>query len=544
MHTRHILFLVPHIHMFLQGILNQVQTGLLLNAPKFENAYLNMLIVPVLVGVFGTWCSHFSDRAEEAVFTLKNWWWNPTSKYAASIECEGTIIQLSYTTRVDLDLGMAAFFHHIFENFDKVRGLTHLRRIPERRGICDYDRTDYPIFEEFFLSQTTPITLDNGIQLFPSASTSNANDDVESGKKQKPNTKSYMVRVVYDVHKDSDRNMRRLIEIYQEVKATYLEYKDNQMDSDRQHVYMYGSKENDQVHFNRYSIQGEPRQMDHIWFPEKDRFLEEISHFIDNPDFYRKRGKPYRKVILAYGVPGCGKTSLLIALANLMKCKKGKYPRQLIHLKLDSLSRKDLMDILFQEEVHVNGAFDVTVRIPFDRRIYYIEEMDSYEMTHERKKPTRVQSPSVSNDTGSISSDDFSVLSDSSASEESKRLTFQKMLCNPAPKKVEDKLSIGDLLEALDGIPSMKSGEIIVMTTNHIDKIDAALKREGRVNYMIHFEEARRIDTVHQLEFYYEKAVTTAEQRRLPDKKWTPAYIESMCDASKTLGEAVTRLSI
>jgi hypothetical protein len=30
------------------------------------------------------------------VSTLKNWWWNPSSKYAASIECEGTIIQLAY----------------------------------------------------------------------------------------------------------------------------------------------------------------------------------------------------------------------------------------------------------------------------------------------------------------------------------------------------------------------------------------------------------------------------------------------------------------
>ncbi|EGZ25006.1 hypothetical protein PHYSODRAFT_384828, partial [Phytophthora sojae] len=49
------------------------------------------------------------------------------------------------------------------------------------------------------------------------------------------------------------------------------------------------------------------------------------------------------------------------------------------------------------------------------------------------------------------------------------------------PKGLEDKLSLSGLLNVLDGVIDCP-GRIVIMTTNHPEKLDPALVRPGRVN--------------------------------------------------------------
>src|SRR5690606_31944655 len=53
------------------------------------------------------------------------------------------------------------------------------------------------------------------------------------------------------------------------------------------------------------------------------------------------------------------------------------------------------------------------------------------------------------------------------------------------------KLSLSGLLNAIDGVAS-PDGTIIFITTNHIDKIDPALLRPGRIDKIIHYTFATR----------------------------------------------------
>jgi len=125
--------------------------------------------------------------------------------------------------------------------------------------------------------------------------------------------------------------------------------------------------------------------------------------------------------------------------------------------------------------------------------------------------------------------------------EEAKKDLLKKMF-GPTPAPPRDSLKIGDLLEALDGIPSMKHGELVFMTTNHLDRIDKALTRKGRVNYLIEFRPATREDTAKQLEFYFEESMTDEQREQLPEGQHTPAHIESVCDGAGSLAKAINSL--
>merc|ERR1739848_974160 len=60
---------------------------------------------------------------------------------------------------------------------------------------------------------------------------------------------------------------------------------------------------------------------------------------------------------------------------------------------------------------------------------------------------------------------------------------------NTTEKTSEIKLS--DLLEAFDGVLEMK-GRMMVMTTNHLEKLDPALIRPGRVDLSLEFKRCNK----------------------------------------------------
>ena len=568
----------------LDNIFHQIQTSILFNSPKSGNKWFDMLVLPLVIGIFGSLMNLVRMNYPYIINYVKDYF-NNIKITSAKIDFEGTIHYLTYRTRVQLDLGMASFFYYIFKHIDEIEGLQYLRRIPDQQRDWD-DTSDKEcicphIFEEFFIAQDKMIKLPSGLKIYPKIQNRTENDDAMTLNKQNNNIKSsiYGISVVYDKYDDNDKNMKYLLEHYKNLKDEYLEYRNNKINNNFQYVYMFSHKSDENVYFDKYSINNEPKHIEHIWFPEKKELINNIDHFIHNKDFYTNKGKPYRKVILAYGEPGCGKTSFLMALINMLKCSKLRYPRQLIHLKLDMLTRKDLMNILFKDTISVDNTSDTTVKIPFDRRIYYIEEIDGYKATHNRKneeeitldetdvnltellqfinnKDSRENSGGSENsgnsgnngNNGNNEMDDVEIINNklfnNHKNNDDKTNQLLKSIIGPMSSTVKgnDKLGIQDILEALDGIPSMKHGEIVFMTTNHIEKIDPALIRPGRVNHLIHFKKSNKDNTINQIEKYYDIKISSTLKTKIPTEKWTPAQIESVCDSSINLEEAVNKL--
>jgi SpoVK/Ycf46/Vps4 family AAA+-type ATPase len=86
------------------------------------------------------------------------------------------------------------------------------------------------------------------------------------------------------------------------------------------------------------------------------------------------------------------------------------------------------------------------------------------------------------------------------------------------------RLNLSILLNILDGVLETP-GRIVIMTTNAPEKIDAALKRPGRIDVMIEFKKCSVQDTVDMIEGITGYKVSKDKYASIANDVWTPAEI-------------------
>ncbi|XP_069472951.1 mitochondrial chaperone BCS1 [Ambystoma mexicanum] len=181
-----------------------------------------------------------------------------------------------------------------------------------------------------------------------------------------------------------------------------------------------------------------------------EKIVQDVKGFINNPKWYSERGIPYRRGYLLYGPPGCGKSSFITALAGELE-----YSICLMSLSDSSLSDDRLNHLL---------------SVAPQQSIILLEDVDA---------------AFVSRDIGTQ---------------------------NPTAYQGMGRLTFSGLLNALDGVASSEA-RIVFMTTNHIDRLDPALIRPGRVDVKQYIGHCSHWQLVQMfLRFYPEQHSDEAEQ--------------------------------
>jgi chaperone BCS1 len=165
------------------------------------------------------------------------------------------------------------------------------------------------------------------------------------------------------------------------------------------------------------------RPLETVICAEAREILHDARWFFDNEHWYTERGVPYRRGYLFHGEPGTGKTSLVLALASEMG-------RPIYILNLGSVKGDD----------ELTSAF---LSVPAGA-ILLIEDIDTAEAAGQRRST------------------------------------------NGEAKDEAPRVSLSAMLNAIDGVMAA-DGRLLVMTSNHPGKLDAALTRPGRVDRLVEF---------------------------------------------------------
>ncbi len=229
------------------------------------------------------------------------------------------------------------------------------------------------------------------------------------------------------------------------------------------------------------------KSFDTLFFDEKEELLRRLTLFRDREtnQFYKRLGIPETFGLLLHGPPGTGKTSLIKSIANFMQMNIVLVPMSKIKTK------SDLESVFYKGSTSYNS-------------IYVFEEIDCNGWAHIVCERTVSPLPTPPKDSVIV-------------------LTEQAK----PPKKEEDKITLGALLEVIDGIIEM-SGRIIIMTTNHRNRLDPALIRPGRIDMEIEFKKLRKEHIAAIYETMYGVSLCIEDQKRIPDFKYTQAEITQL----------------
>ncbi|KAJ7089741.1 P-loop containing nucleoside triphosphate hydrolase protein [Mycena belliarum] len=176
----------------------------------------------------------------------------------------------------------------------------------------------------------------------------------------------------------------------------------------------------------------------------KDMLLADCKDFLCSEEWYAERGIPFRRGYLLHGVPGSGKTSLIHSLAGELG----------LDIYVVSLSSKGMSD---------NTLTTLMGHVP-SRCILLLEDLDA--------AFTRSVSRDASS-TGAPTSTTSSTTTTTTAESDGSTL------------------SLSGLLNSLDGVAAAE-GRLLFATTNHIERLDPALSRPGRMDVWVNFTHATK----------------------------------------------------
>jgi chaperone BCS1 len=149
-----------------------------------------------------------------------------------------------------------------------------------------------------------------------------------------------------------------------------------------------------------------------------EAILRDAREFLDTREWYLRRGIPWRRGYLLMGPPGTGKTSLVFALASELR------------MSIYSISLGVMMDD--------GNLLSMFAGVP-ERSVVLIEDVDAFDLARSRARDKKEGG------------------------------------------ETKTPMTLSGLLNALDGVVA-SDGRIVILTTNHPERLDPALTRAGRVD--------------------------------------------------------------
>lgn len=218
----------------------------------------------------------------------------------------------------------------------------------------------------------------------------------------------------------------------------------------------------------------------------KEMLVDDARDFLRSEKWYADRGIPFRRGYLLHGVPGSGKSSLIHALAGQLQ----------LDIYVVSLSASWISD---------NTLTTLMGRVPA-RCVLLLEDLDAAFVRSTTREDDDGNSEN-DDDKGSSgaagTTDSFPSFTSGFSSSSGSSGGFSSAYGYSTSRSKRNRygrsdglsdmntLSLSGLLNALDGVAASE-GRLLFATTNHLERLDPALCRPGRMDVWVEFKNASR----------------------------------------------------
>jgi hypothetical protein len=354
--------------------------------------------------------------------------------------------------------------------------------------------------------------------------------DNESDEKKTKTVKKKNFVIILSIHKKYKNGMDLLQKFIKKCREEYTLFLNSNKDNDSQYLYVYKKCEKSDssldLVFDKFLMEHNKDILTNIFFEGKDQLINYINPFIYNPherfnigeEKYKRSGFTFKAGILFYGTPGCGKTSTIKAILKYTK-------RHGIIINLNRVKTCEELETIFRNrkinDKEMNGK----------ELCYILEDCDAFgDSIIKSRVEEDVKMSHVEIDLAQIA----------------KIIESGSSISGPVHKKEEDAVNLSCFLNILDGIIELH-GVMIIMTTNHPEKIDQALIRPGRFDFKYEFKRASKkvIKEMleHKFELSKEEIDMYTKHMNIKDEILSPAEVQSICfkynDVKKAIDDII-----
>jgi hypothetical protein len=521
---------------YIDSTKSHVTRLILFNTIKTGDPIIDTFLTTFILGIFTWFVSWLYENQIDRIITnfsfddLKSFFYKKNTiiiegKKSSVTSCYSLMYNISsvYSDR------FKAVWNHIINNIDNNNSIFTIK---ENLSNCQSSNIDYnrqKIEDTFMVYQNKHFIIDKNIY----AKTEIEHESDKDNKERMSFRTDKIIIYIYS-YKLSLYELKNYID---NITEQYLmSIKNNR--SNKKFIYSLEKTEikEEETQFDcwREDLFESYRTLNNIFFDGKQQLIDKIDFFLNNKKWYHEKGIPYTLGIGLHGPPGTGKTSFIKALANYTN-------RHIIMISLKMIKTKTQLEKFFFENTYNNN--NEKHSISWDKKILVFEDIDCIgdiilnRQEKEKKKKNTIKEKNFKKDNDNDNVKVGDIIQTICEFNDSTSVVLPSIVL---PEK-ESLITLDDILNLWDGIRETP-GRILIISSNHYNKLDPALVRPGRIDITHELCNASHSTISDIYKHLFKNKIDEKKLLRIKEYFYSPAELINIYISYKNEQEFINRL--